>query len=105
MSEFSQLVDDMDSALFDALSTAVGEHRRPGCRPRSDVQLIIDHNLQQVGPQGLHATDALGISCRCEQVPDVDRGDLFIVGCKRYAVELVLSNDGHVITAACMEIK
>jgi len=104
MTEFSALIDDMDSVLFGALSTAVGEHNRPGCSPRRNVQLVIDHNLQQVGPQGLQATDALGISCRREQVPDVARGDQFIVGCKRYTVEVVLSNDGHVITAACMEL-
>lgn len=102
MSGFGDLVAGMDAEIFDSLHDSLGELHQAGKPLRCGLQLIVDHNLQRVGAEGLFASDAVGISCRVAQVGDVRRGDIFVVGRKRYTVEDVIRNDGHVISAACM---
>lgn len=103
MAGFADLVDDMDDMLMGSLNDGtcdyLGMHGEP---PAYGIEVIIDHNLQRVGPEGLFRSDAVGITWKKRDLPSAARGGVFRHGFKRYRVEDVIDDDGHMITAACM---
>lgn len=72
--------------------------------PVSDVLVMVDYNLQRAGPEGVFATDQVGITWRKTEMPTAKRGGIFTHQTKRYLVEDVIADDGHMATAACMVI-
>ena len=66
------------------------------------LTVIIDRNLMQSGPEGMFRSDAVGVSWRKCQLATVVRGGIFTYGGERLVVEDVISDDGHMVTAACM---
>ena len=62
-------------------------------------------NLMQNGPDGMMPTEATGITWRKAQLQDVTRGGVFVHAGRRFIVEQKIMDDGHMATAACMEVK
>lgn len=103
MAGFGDLVDDMDAMLMSSLNDGACDYLGPqGESPAYGIEVIIDHNLQRVGPDGLFRTDAVGITWKKRDLPAAVRGGIFKQGCKRYCLEDLIEDDGHMITAACM---
>lgn len=73
-----------------------------GSVPIGGVEVLVDYNLQRAGPDGVFITDQVGITWRKAELPSAGRGGVFTHNGKRYLVEEVIANDGHMITAACM---
>lgn len=73
-----------------------------GSVPLGGVEVLVDYNLQRAGPEGIFITDQVGITWRKAALPGAGRGGVFTHLGKRYLVEEVIANDGHMITAACM---
>lgn len=68
----------------------------------SDVQVLVDYNLQMAGAEGMFLTEQVGITWRKASLPSAGRGGIFTHSGKRYVIEDVIADDGHMITAACM---
>lgn len=83
----------------DGLATYTGPNGEP---PVSDISVIIDRNLMQNGPEGIFKSDAVGLSWRVVELCRATRGGVFTVGAERFTVEEAITDDGHMITAACM---
>ena len=106
MAGFGALVDGMDAMLMSSLNDGTCDYRgQHGEPPVYGIEVIIDHNLQRVGPEGLFRSDAVGITWKKRDLPSAARGGFFRQGCKRYCIEDVISDDGHMVTAACMEAR
>ncbi|WP_313226724.1 hypothetical protein [Stutzerimonas chloritidismutans] len=89
-----------------SLSDGEGEFIHPDGQVVRNVPLMLDHNLQINGPEGLYRSDAVGITWRRQSVPcGVGRGGIFVYRTRRYLVEDILEDDSHMATAACMEQK
>lgn len=71
--------------------------------PVGNVLVMVDFNLQRTGPEGVFATDQVGITWRKVEMPSAMRGGIFTHHGKRYLVEDLIADDGHMLTAACME--
>ena len=95
---------DIDADVMSALNDGCGHYIDAGGVLRAkDIELIIDHNLQRVGPNGALVADALGITYRKAAMQQPERGGVFVFACKRYVVEEIVIDDGDFATAACME--
>lgn len=67
------------------------------------LTVIVDNNLLQGGPEGLIRTTATGVTWRKAELATVDRGGVFVHCCRRLLIEEIILDDGHMMTAACME--
>lgn len=98
--------DRMHSRVFAHLNDGCGSYTPPrGGAPTCDIQLIVDHNLERAGAEGVFRTDATGITFRKVCLARVERGGMFEWCGRRFIVEDEISDDGHVVTVACMEQK
>lgn len=103
---FADHTDDMDEMIMSSLNDGTAEYSCPaGAVSIHDIEVIIDHNLQRVGPEGLFRSDAVGITWKKRDLPSAARGGFFRQGCKRYCIEDVIEDDGHMATAVCMEVR
>ncbi|MFG5863639.1 hypothetical protein [Metapseudomonas sp. CR1201] len=105
MVSFADQAEEVDSILLDTFSDGCGDyHDATGLHVASNIPLIIDHSVVRAGPEGMLITDAVGITWSKTAVPCADvRGGIFFIGAKRYTVEEIVSDDGSLVTAACME--
>lgn len=104
MAGFSDLVEGMDEQIMSSLADAVGTYTDPETgRVQSGIDLMVDHDIGTSGPEGFLLSDAVGITWRRIALSCADRGGIFTVAGVRYVVEKVISDDGHMVTAACME--
>jgi hypothetical protein len=87
------------ASLNDGCATYQGP---AGSVPLGGVEVLVDYNLQRAGPEGIFITDQVGITWRKAALPSAGRGGVFTHSGKRYLVEDVIADDGHMITAACM---
>lgn len=105
MAGFGSALASMDAAIMASLKDGQGDYRDASGRPvASDIELIIDRNLQHAGANGVFLSTAIGITCRKVAVGDISRGGLFVVDGVRYQVADIIDDDGHMLTAACMEV-
>ncbi|MBB3103795.1 head-tail joining protein [Azomonas macrocytogenes] len=65
-------------------------------------KVILERNLERTGPDGVFLTDSVGITWRKPDLLTVERGGVLIIGAERFIVEEVISDDGYMMTAACM---
>ena len=70
---------------------------------RTGLTVIVDNNLLQGGLEGVMRTEAVGVTWRKACLETVDRGGLFVHCGRRLLVEEIILDDGHMMTAACME--
>lgn len=105
MASFADLVDDMDATLMESLNDGTGEYHDAGGRcVARNLKLMVDHNLQRIGPDGaVFRTDATGITFLRSELKSTTRGGVFRFNCKRYVVEEEIEDDGQWVVAACME--
>lgn len=102
---FSDLTDDMDVMIMSSLNDGLGDYFEPAGTPVAQgIELMIDKNLQRAGPDGVFMSDAVGITWRKQELHGVVRGGFFVFGSIRYVVEDTIQDDGHMLTAACMEV-
>ncbi len=100
---FGSLVDDMDAAIMASLSDTTGDYLGiDGQPPVLGITLMVDKNLQQAGAAGVFLTSAVGLTWHATELATAERGGVFVVGTKRYQVEELIADDGHMLTAACM---
>lgn len=107
MATFADRMDSMDAKIMSSLNDGRGDYLDASgrCCARG-IELIVDHNLERVGPDGaVFQTNAVGITFQRAALNKIDRGGVFQHNSKRYVVEDEISNDGQWITAACMELK
>ncbi len=81
------------------------DHPPGGNPPVRGVEVMVDENLMQNGPDGMLPTEAVGITWRKAQLQDVTRSGVFVHAGRRFIVEQKIMDDGHMATAACMEVK
>ncbi len=100
--------------MRDRMHQRVVAHLKDGCAeyqpqgglpPVPCVEVMVDENLMQNGPDGLIRTQAVGITWRKAQLQDVTRGGVFLHAGRRFIVEEKIMDDGHMASAACMEVK
>jgi hypothetical protein len=102
MAGFSDLVEDMDEQIMSSLGDGEADYLDAMANAMArGVAVIIDRNLEQVGPEGRFLTDAIGVTWRKSILPTVERGGMFVHCQERFVVEVVISDDGHMLTAAC----
>lgn len=105
MASFGDLIDDMDDMIMASLTDGHGDYRDANGLPvASGIGLIVDRNLQHAGANGVFLSSAVGITCRRAAVGSICRGGLFVFDGVRYQVEDIIEDDGHMLTAACMEV-
>ncbi len=106
MAGFGKALASMDAAIEASLSDDLGDYFDPTGQPVvRDLKLMIDHELMINGAEGVFRSDAVGITWRKVALAKVAQGGQFVVGRCRYIVEQTISDDGHFITAACLEQK
>ena len=106
MAGFGKALAAMDAAIMSSLNDGTCDYQgQLGEPPVYDIEVIIDHNLQRVGPDGVLRSDAVGITWKKRDLPTVVRGGVFKHGCKRYSVEDVIEDDGHLVSAVCMGVR
>lgn len=102
---FADLTDDMDAMIMSSLNDGLGDYfDSAGTLVAQGIELMIDKNLQRVGPDGVFMSEAVGVTWRKQALPVVIRGGFFVFGPRRYVVEETIQDDGHMLTAACMEM-
>lgn len=95
---------ELDAAVMAALNDGAADYADAAGNPvASGVAVIIDRHIERPGPDGMFIAIPLAITWRKAQLPEVQRGGTFTIGAERYIVERPVSDDGHFITAACME--
>ena len=103
MSRFDSLVARMDSRVQISLGNGTAQYTgRTGAPVVADIEVLVDRNLMQTGPDGMFRSDAVGVTWRKEQLQAVERGGVFLFGAERLVVEDTISDDGQMATAACM---
>lgn len=93
--------DRMDRRVVARLKDGHATYQGSGIPAEAEV--IVERNLMMNGPDGLFRSEATGFSWRKCTIPAVTRGGIFLYGGCRYVVEEIVSDDGHMVTAACME--
>ncbi|MDH1011991.1 hypothetical protein N5J43_16950 [Pseudomonas nicosulfuronedens] len=98
--------DRLHERVVERLNDGTAEYRaKDGRVVISNLTVIVDHNLMQNGPSGLMRSEAVGISWRKPLLDAVERGGMFVLCCgRRLLVEDIAADDGHMVTAACMEV-
>lgn len=95
---------EIDAAVMAALNDGAADYANAAGQPvASGVTVIIDRNIERAGPDGMFIAIPLAITWRKADLPEVHRGGVFAIGTATYVVERPVSDDGHFITAACME--
>ena len=106
MPTFGDRVARLDTRLMRLLKDGCAEYQpQGGLPPVVGVEVMVDENLMQNGPDGMMPTEATGITWRKAQLQDVTRGGVFVHAGRRFIVEQKIMDDGHMATAACMEVK
>lgn len=97
--------DRLHERVVERLNDGTAEYRaKDGRVVISNLTVIVDHNLMQNGPHGVMRSEAVGISWRKPLLDAVERGGMFVLCCgRRLLVEDIAADDGHMMTAACME--
>ena len=105
MAGFGNALASMDAAIMASLKDGQGDYRDANGRPvAADIELIIDRNLQHAGANGVFLSSAVGITCRKAAVGNICPRGLFVFEGVRYQVAEIIEDDGHMLTAACMEV-
>lgn len=103
MDRFGSMVARMDARIQARLGNGTAQYTgKAGAPVVADIEVIVDHNLMQNGPDGLFRSNAVGITWRKEQLQQAERGGVFLFGAASYLIEDTISDDGHMVTAACM---
>lgn len=106
MPAFGDRVARLDARVMRLLKDGCAEYQPPGGKPPvRGVEVMVDENLMQNGPNGMIPTEVTGITWRKAQLQDVTRGGVFQHAGRRFIVEQKIMDDGHMATAACMEVK
>lgn len=92
----------MDRRVLAKLNDGCAQYLVTG-QPPKPVTVMVERNMVQNGPEGLFRSESTGFTWRKIELDTATRGATFkFAGC-RYVVEEVVSDDGHFVTAACME--
>ena len=101
-SAFGRMAERLHRIGTGRLNDALGSYTPPGGTTVCGLDLIVDRDLMQSGPEGMFRSDAVGVSWRKSQLSTAARGGIFSFGGDRLVVESVIADDGHMVTAACM---
>ena len=100
---WAEMRDRMHRSVVGQLKDGTAQYTgRTGAPVVADVEVLVDRNLMQTGPDGMFRSDAVGVTWRKEQLQAVERGGVFLFGAERLVVEDTISDDGQMATAACM---
>lgn len=101
---WADMRDRMHNRVVAHLNDGTAEYRGlNGAPPVRCLPVIVDSNLMQNGPEGLMRSDMIGVSWRKPLLETAERGGIFLHCGRRLIVEDVIADDGHIVTAACME--
>lgn len=104
MAVFRDLTERMDAAILASLNDGAADYvDAAGLPVASGVTVIVDRNLERTGADGMFLAIPLAVSWRKADLASVGRGGVFTVGVERYLVESIVGDDGHFVTASCME--
>lgn len=99
--QFGRMMTRLHDVAFAQLADSLGTYTEQGQPVVADLSLIVEHNLQREGPDGLFMTDQVGITWYATKLATANRGALFEINGRRYMVDELIADDGHAITAAC----
>lgn len=100
---FARLQERLHRACSDRLSDSIGTFTSPGCAPVEDVPLMVDRNIDLTGADDTFIGRGTVITFYVRDIASAARGDFFQIGCERFVVEQVASDDGHMITVLTQE--
>ncbi|SFB48466.1 head-tail joining protein [Azotobacter beijerinckii] len=101
---FAALIDEMDAAITASLGDGTADYLdTAGLPAASGVEVMIDREAQHAGADGMFVVVPISISWRKAQLATATRGGRFVVCTNSYIVEDIIADDGHMVTAACME--
>lgn len=96
--------DRMHSRVAAVLNDGCAQYQSPdGLLVVPLTEVMIDRNLMQNGPDGMFRSDATGVTWRKQLLGNAARGGVITFGAERWIVEEIVADDGHFVTAACME--
>lgn len=101
-SRWNRLIKHMHRFGTNELADVFGSFQTPGQPPVENLPLMVDRNLEYVGPDGRFVSDVVGITFYTSDLATAARGDLFVIAGERFIVEKLIADDGHMITAATM---
>lgn len=105
MAGFGDKMARMDAAIMASLNDGTGDYfASAGVPVAQGIPLIIDHNLEYVGANGVFLSDAVGITWQNSDLASVTSGGFFQFDGVRYTVEKLIADDGNMATAACMVV-
>jgi hypothetical protein len=97
-------LERLDQRVMATLNDGLASYASAAGTPvASGVTVIVERNLERVGPDGMFIAIPLAITWRKSELADAQRGGRFTVGAASYIVEQTVSDDGNLITAACFE--
>lgn len=101
---WADMRDRMHERVVAHLNDGTAEYNaNDGTPPVRCLPVIVENNLMQNGPEGLMRSDAIGVTWRKQLLETAERGGVFTHCGRRLIVEQVIADDGHMVTAACME--
>lgn len=93
----------LNAAVVSALSDGLARYTGPqGGQESAEFSVIIERNLERVGPEGVFITDAVGIGWNKADQPLAARGGILRIGSEHFVIEEPLSDDGSHVFVACM---
>ncbi|MFC2974712.1 hypothetical protein ACFOJE_21195 [Azotobacter bryophylli] len=103
---FNVMTAALDAAVMAALNDGLADYLDAAGNPvASDVTVIVDRNLERAGADGMFISIPLAITWRKVELSTAISGGVFTLGTERYLVEGIVSDDGYMITASCMETR
>lgn len=104
LGRFNKVMERLHRVGSQRLADSVGTYTEPGRLPVCGIPLQTDQNLLINGAEGLMRSNQTAVGWYKTDLPAVAlRRGIFEVNGKRLLIEDIIEDDGHMITAACME--
>lgn len=98
--------DLMHQCLITTLNDGTADYQDTAGNPvASGIAVMVDRNAQHADPNGMFVTVPISVTWSKSQLATVARGGQFVLGTDTFIVEDVITDDGHMITASCLETR
>lgn len=96
--------DLMHQCLITTLNDGTADYQDTAGNPvASGIAVMVDRNTQHADPNGMFVVVPITVTWQKSQLPAVARGGRFVIGPSSFIVEDILSDDGQMVAASCLE--
>lgn len=99
---FSRSLARLHRVSATRLADAIGCYQQLDQAPVEGIPLQIDRDVDLTGAGDAFAGCSVAITWQRSALCAASRGGVFVVGAERFTVERLITDDGHMIAAACM---